>query len=547
MNEATRAALSTILFYDEATPLDELIKRCLNEPVHLSATQAEALGGTSGLTFWDEPDGCALLAADLHSLARDAGLPENGLVLRLPASVDDKPLVRIAAEAFRSWLSYGIRLRALVLPEGMRETSDASLAPLCFEHLALPSTFERYGKRTVQWSKLTAYPERITFSVADENPHLNAADGSLYADSGATLIAAAYPYGEEVRIADGVHRIRDDAFMHTPQPPKRIVCPSSLASAPDPIDDNLLWIRENGGDFAAFLDREKRLGVSFAYRIIDGNVYDFNDEGALLAATDGEADAAAPPEHIDEAPLVRIGRAALPARMRTVTLPQTVRIVEDSNRCEHAERIVLDDGLEAIGAGCFMRFVGTAPVRIPRGVRSIGERSFAASRVYFDALDTTVFVPSGIRGLFNPTRYVAMGAGRIATADASCIDAFEVPFDMNAYDALLASDRRFYDKTQAIVDRLGGAVELKDETAAALSAQLTANADAACELVAVAHARRAVERLAQAGFYDDEQRFLAQCELLRKARKTEALGYLMDWHAARSAPVAAKPSARFSF
>lgn len=546
MNDAMREALSDILFFDDATPIDELARRCA-EPLHLSGEAAAALTGEGGpFALWPEPDGCALLAADLHSLARDAGLPDAGLVLRLPATICGTPLVRITADAFRPWLSYGIGLRLLALPEGMRETADRSLSPLCFENLAIPSTLERFGARPVQWSKLTRYPDGVRYLVHPDNPALLAEDGSLYSRDGETLIAQAYPYGECVEVRPGVRCIRQDAFLHTPNPPRRIVCPDSLEEARDDIDPALLWIRSNHGAFARVLKEAGRRAVSPAYKIVDGDVYDFDDEGALLVVTASEKTTAVTPDAVEGVPLVRIGRRALAPRATAAVISSQVKDIEDGNICEGAEKIALGENVRRIGRGCFMHAAEGCVARIPRSVECIGERSFSGGWVRFDALDTAAYIPAGVRGLFNPTAYRDADAAGIELAgkgasDKSC---FGVPFDMRAYDELLAGERAFLTKTQALVERLAGKAALQDDAAASFARQLEKNAEAACTLIAERRSRRAIERLADAGFYEDEQRFLFQCEQLRRAHAAEALGCLMQ---RREAAAPAKPSDRFAF
>lgn len=192
MNDTAREALSAMLFADTSTPLDDVVRRCRANPVHLDDGQADALCSAAGpLVLWPEQDGFALLAADLHALVRDASLPDSGLILHLPATIRGMPLVRIAADAFRPWLSYGVGLRALIVPEGVEEISDGSLSPLCFECAALPSTLARFGLRMVRWSKLTRYPDAVEYLVDPGSATLFAEDGSLYSHDGETLIAHA--------------------------------------------------------------------------------------------------------------------------------------------------------------------------------------------------------------------------------------------------------------------------------------------------------------------------------------------------------------------
>ncbi|MDO4442934.1 MAG: hypothetical protein Q4B69_03575 [Slackia sp.] len=550
MDDPLRRALSRILFFDATTPLDELIEHARANPVTLDAAEAAALVDSELFSLWPEQQGCALLAADLHALARDAKLPDEGLILHLPQAFGDMPLTRIAREAFRPWLSYGIKIRLLILPEGMTDISDGALAPLCFEHLCLPSTLTHFGMREVRWNKLTCYPDRVSFSVHGDNPAFAAHDGSLYSKDGTELIAHAYPYDACIDIPDGVKRLRKDAFIHTPQPPQSILCPDNLEEAPDEIDPSLLWIRNSTAPVAQLLRREGRLGVSPVYWREDGCVFDFNparSESVLVSAQGNDGGDIVLPASVVDRPLTRIGERALPRRAQSVALSENVKIVEDGNACEGAQRIVLNEGLASIGAGCFMRAAHDAAVRIPRSVQSIGARSFCASRIFFEALGTAVFIPAGSHSLFEPQTYRTTGFSRIEYARRDADGAFTAPFDMGAYDGFLAGDRSFFGKTEAIVDRLSGDVEISQEHAIAFAAQLDKNADSALCLIAQRRSKRCVERLAEHRFYENEQRFLAQCELLRQHHATEALGLLMEQRVHHGNVAPAKPSDRFAF
>lgn len=547
MNDTAREALSAMLFADTSTPLDDVVRRCRANPVHLDDGQADALCSAAGpLVLWPEQGGFALLAADLHALVRDASLPDSGLILHLPATIRGMPLVRIAADAFRPWLSYGVGLRALIVPEGVEEISDGSLSPLCFECAALPSTLARFGLRMVRWSKLTRYPDAVEYLVDPGSATLFAEDGSLYSHDGETLIAHAYPYGERIEIRQGVRRIREDAFLHTPHPPRRIVCPDSLEAAPDGIDPALLWVADPSTDFARTLRADGRRCVSAAYRIIDGAVFDFDDDGAVLVATADDARSVDIPDGIGTAPVVRIGRRALPSSVHSVIVGSNVRTIEDGNACSGACRIVLADTLEAVGGGCFVHAALQSPVRIPRSVLSIGERSFEGSRIFIESLTTTVFVFSGARAIFTPRAYREQSDGTYEQTDAATDGSFSAPFDMRAYDELLAGDRPFQAKTESIVDRLAGKVAIDSETLESFAGQLGKNADAACTLVADRRSVRAVSRLADAGFYDNDERFFAQCERLRKMHAAQALGMLVRMRE-QARNTVEKPSARFAF
>ena len=123
----------------------------------------------------------------------------------------------------------------------MEEISDEALSPLCFEHCHLPSTLERFGARNVRWNKLTCHPRRVRYSVSEENTSFSAKDGSLLSNDGKTLVAQSYPFSDTVSIPDGTAATPADAFMHTPRPPKTILCPDSLETVDDLVDEFTVW------------------------------------------------------------------------------------------------------------------------------------------------------------------------------------------------------------------------------------------------------------------------------------------------------------------
>lgn len=569
MEVRMKKALESVLFFDETTPVEELVDRYANEPLHLRGEESALLAGSDSIfSLWRQTQSYSLLAADLHSFARDAGLSLSGLVLRLPSSIDGVPLTRISSEAFRPWLSYGVSIRLLILPEGMEETSDEALSPLCFEHCHLPSTLERFGSRNVRWNKLTCYPRRVRYSVSNENASFAAKDGSLFDADGKTLVAQSYPFADAVSIPDGTVAIRADAFMHMPHPPKTILCPDSLETVDDLVDEFAVWACRQDGSLARSIRARNGYTISQEGKEEGGIVYDRAGDAASLVLCRPDRDETTILDAIDGAALRTIGTHSLKGSFDTLALPAHVRVIEDGNAPHPCRKLVLNEGLEAIGERCFPELAAEVPVRIPRSVRAIGKGSFLGVTLGFDALDAVVAIPVGSHALFEPCRYLENEEGELVCAgpcDSSNgaeepkrpvstggettlePDAIVVPFDMNAYDGMLLSSRYMKNKSRMLLFRFESGVALPETRTREFARLLKSDQESVLELVAAASdAPRTVKRLAQAGFYDNE---LAerQCEILRRARKTKALHVLMERIAQQSPRRPAKPSARFTF
>lgn len=570
MDATTKQTLESVLFFDEETPVEELIARFEDEPLHLNG-ESNALFSEEGSLFslWRQAGSYSLLAADLHSCARDAGLPPSGLVLRLPKSIDGLPLRRISSAAFRSWLSYGISIRLLILPEGMEEVSDEALSPLCFEHCHIPSTLKRFGARNVRWNKLTCYPREVQYSVSSGNERFTAKGGSLFSADETLLIAQRYPYEDTVTLSQKTSVIRADAFMHTPTPPKTILCPDSLKTIEDLIDRFAVWACKQDGELARNIRERNGYTISKEGCEKDGIVYDKTDKGASLVLCRPDRTEVKIPDTIDSSTVRIIGKSSLTGSVGTLVLPTHTRIVEDGNAPTIRGKLVLNEGLERIGARCFTQPPSEEPVRIPQSVQSIGNGSFSGTVLSFDAIGSVASIPKGSHSLFESCRYVRNERGELVYEGTCANDGKSstsgrlgasgdfagslpdnetiAPFDMKAYDDMLASGRFVRNKTAALISRFESGVALPRAYARTFSQMLRSDSDATLELVASASdAQRIIERLAQTGFYEDG---LAekQCELLRLHRKTKALHALMNSIAQRSAKQPAKPSARFSF
>lgn len=637
------------VFNDASTPVDALIGSLGHEPLHLDGEAAQRLVGKGKLfTLWQEPGvrQASILAVDLHSYVRDASLSSNDVVLRIPQSIDGVPITRISADAFRPWLTYGVRVRLLMLPEGMQAVADEALAPLCVEHVALPASMKHAGVHHWSIGKLTAQPRCIAFHAAADNPWYCAREGSLYTklhDGGIDKLAfQAWPYPDVVRVPEGVQRIEagsfarngetshagarsgdarvvgvgeaassiaseNDAEKHAPdsqgrsgasmgQPSRRaweasrdglpriVECPASLVATADLLHDETVWsCEENDGGLALHLKQNRRAVVSSRYVDEDGFIYDIGDAlGGCAEATLVKSPAFASKVRVPEtvtwlapaaqneqshaacivtkgdhcmqrhatrastandaldapvvAPVTRIAPRALPRHIEALDIPANVYSVEDGNLCRGARRLILAEGLHAIGARCFVE-VGAqeeAVIVIPASVRSIGTGSLARCRCHFEALELMACIPASPRAdLFIPDETHP-----------------SVPFNLALYDDILAEKRLWPERTEAILARIAGAKEERSTTLdaphrEAFLAHLEKEGESVLECVAMRGNAALVRALAEMDLYADEHAIDCQCEFLRLAHRNDCLAYLMRYKQERFG-ASQRPSARFT-
>ena len=233
-------------------------------------------------------------------------------------------------------------------------------------------------------------------------------------------------------------------------------------------------------------------------------------------------DALVLPRSVQGRPLVRVGVRALPYAPASLVVADTVRVVERDNACRNAKRLVLPEGLEAIGPHCFCSRILEGPVSIPASVRSIGEGSFEYAVCRLERTGTIVHV----------------SADQLLTCFLT--DAEDgVPFDYGRYDELLRSGKNLPDKLGAVLHRLTVPYRLEDATRTALVAYLRDHEHEAQQRVAQEGDRAMVEALVRDGFVD-ERTFDRQIELLRACNRTDCVLYLMEQHRAQSKPTSAK-------
>lgn len=520
-----------LYFHDAETPVQELIERCRKEPVHFTTEDKERFCGPGKLfTLWDQPEGYVILDADIHAFRRDLDLPEKDLVLVIPSSIEGVPVIRVAAEAFRPWLSYNTILRLLVLPEGMTEIAPGALAPLAFENLALPSTLVDFGEHALDLSKLTTVtsPQETRFYVAEGNPRYEARDGFLLTNEGRELVMAEYPYPETLQLPKGLEHINRNAFVKGGGIPHAVVCPETLETTKDTLDEQVLWVRQNNTAFARFLEKERLFGVSPRYIERDGMTYDLAEDGtAFLAKSPAVASHVSIPAQVDGHTVTRIAERALPRHLKMLDAPASIRTIGGNNPCDDLAKLILVNGLEEIGPRSFTATRLSDPVFLPASVKHVGMGSFAGCWLMLEEYGCTVRIPSFSRHAL----FTERGSKPF--------------FNMDAYDALLCGKRMVTDRMQCILHRLDSDAPISADNLDTMISWIRQDTDAVMEQVALRGSVRLVKMLAEAGFYTEEASE-TQCDLLRTAHRNDSLAWLMKWRSTAFAPQKKRPSARFA-
>ncbi|HIY83592.1 MAG TPA: leucine-rich repeat domain-containing protein [Candidatus Rubneribacter avistercoris] len=521
-----------------------------------------------------DADGYALVGFDLRRFAEAADAGEDAAVV-LPAFVDGVPVVRIAAEAFSRRFVQGVGVRVLVIPDTVRSVAANAFLAVSARRIHVGRSVELLGEQRCDLAGVSPRLARREYSVDARNKRYLARDGSLYADGGRELLFLASPYGERVVLPADAERVAAAAFAEGCEPPSVVDCGGALARVEARNWDDAVWrCPEEAPAHRALAKRGVRLAGPDAVEL-DGCWYDFDDEGAVLVAgppqpvsvsrrfaeqaavravavrkAGGDADAAdgapspfaaaaeaatefaaagyagstvegvsvgesevlALPREVEGRPLVRIGVRALPWAPPSVIVPDTVRVIERDNACRATKRLVLSEGLEAIGAHCFWSRKLDGPVVVPASVRSVGEGCFEYAVCRLARVGAVVHV----------------SANQLSScwlADA----ADGVPFDFARYDEMLRQGESLPDGLGALLHRLAVPYRLDEETRAALVRALRSQGRPALERVAREGDVAMVRALVEAGFIDDEV-FERQIELLRACNRTDCVAYLMELH-----------------
>ncbi len=218
------------------------------------------------------------------------------------------------------------------------------------------------------------------------------------------------------------------------------------------------------------------------------------------------------PREVAGKPLTRIGVRALPHAPATLIVPDSVRIIERENACRGTVSLTLPEGLQTIGEHCFWSRTLQAPVEIPASVTSIGQGCFEYA----------------VCRLGKSGAIVHLSADQLL----SCFlvnPSDGIPFDFARYDELLTSGKNLPDRLGGMLHRIATPFRLADTTCDTLVRMLLERKRDAMERVAQEGDVSMVEKLAEAGFINDET-FDRQIELLRARNRTDCVLFLMEWH-----------------
>lgn len=528
-------------------------------------------GGEGGFDMRDavavrrEDDGYALVGFDLKRLARAQG--SDHVVAVLPSSVDGVAIVRVTAEAFARRFVQGVGVRLLVVPDTVKRIDASAFSAVSVGFIHLGASLAHMGDQPCDLAGVSPRLGSRAYSADARNARYLSRDGSLFENGGKRLVFAAPPYAERVTIPEGVEEIGPAALCAGCAQPSVVYAPASLCRVASREWDDAVWVCPDGSAAAVALHAR---GVRLASeRVVecDECFYDFDDEGAVLVAGPAApksvsqrfAEAAAVrhagmgdvapsaaikapapvgraslrlPAEVEGRPLVRIGVRALPYAPATLVVPGSVRAIERDNACRGTERLVLSEGLLSIGPHCFCSRLFSAPVSIPRSVKSIGQGCFEYAACRLERTGSVVHVSADqLLSCFT---------------DASSDDA--PPFDFDGYDDLLLAGKNLPDRLGAIVHRIADPHAPAPAVRDALVERLREREREARQRIARDGDRDEVAALLAAGFIDDDS-FDEQIELLRSCNRADCVLFLMEEHRRRrdAEQGGARPSSRSRF
>lgn len=496
-----------------------------------------------------EDDGYALVGFDLKRFARALG--SDHVVAVLPSSIEGVPIVRVTAEAFARRFVQGIGVRLLVVPDTVKRIDASAFSAVSVGLIHLGASVEHMGDQPCDLAGVSPRLGSRAYSADVRNVRYFSRDGSLFENGGKRLVFAAPPYAERMSVPEGVEEIGPAALCAGCAQPNVVHAPASLCRVAPREWDDAVWVcPDESAASVALRARGVRLASE---RVVEHDecFYDFDDEGAVLVAGPAApksisqrfAEAAAVrhagmgdiapsaaikapappvrsslrlPDEIEGRPLVRVGVRALPYAPATLVVPSTVRVIERDNACRGTKRLVLSEGLLAIGEHCFCSRSFSAPVPIPRSVKSIGQGCFEYATCRFERTGSVVHI----------------SADQLLSCFEEESEEGLPPFDFAAYDDLLLSGKNLPDRLGAIIHRIADPHAPEPSVRDALVERLREREKEARQRIARDGERDEVAALLAAGFID-EASFDEQIELLRSCNRTDCVLFLMEEHRRR--------------
>lgn len=523
--------------------------------------------------------GCKLTGINLHRFADNTGARRD-IVVNVPARIGDAPVVRLGSGCFGRLKTRGIAVRAIIVPESVSYIEDGVFSHVSVEFIHIGKGVAHLGSHPFDMSSASPRSKRRTWSVDPKNEtylrlEKTGQDGcaGIITRDGRRLVCGDAPCEANLVLPDGLEEIDVGAWPQGCPAPGCVHYPSSLCQVESTTFDRSLWVGAGAASVRQLVRRGARIASPHAIHL-DEAWYDFDGDEAVLvcgpavglsvsqkfatnairklegahaivpsAATasgvsrhDGHAKVFAPPRAVEGRTLRRIARNAVQHAAETVTLPSTVRRIEDGNAFKRTRNLSLPEGLETIGAHCFCSRELEGIVQIPASVRSIGTGSFEYAVCRFVRSGAIVHIPAD--QLLNC--FIGPGSGH----DEEALDADKDPFDFARYDAVLEGGKNIPDRLGALIHRIETPVELSEATLRTLLEKLEGYGNEALVRIAREGSLSQVAKLYETGFLANG-RFDTQIELLRRHNRIDCVMYLMDQHA-KTQPKQVSSKSRFS-
>lgn len=193
----------------------------------------------------EDGDGYALSAVHLSVLA-EHGLPADNLVVVVPSSIEGRPVVRIASEAFARRFTSGVHVRLLVVPDSVEVVGAQAFGSVCAETIYLGRNVRTYDLAPLDMALPSPRLEARRYQVHPQNETFFVKDGCLMErlQKGAgpsRLLFAEAPYDEEVALPAGVRIMAAAAFAKGCPPPRVLDAPLSLERVDGSVPPETLW------------------------------------------------------------------------------------------------------------------------------------------------------------------------------------------------------------------------------------------------------------------------------------------------------------------
>ncbi|MEG1425520.1 MAG: leucine-rich repeat domain-containing protein [Raoultibacter sp.] len=486
-----------------------------------------------------DEEGYAIMGVDLHAYEHRCEKKVADTVVVIPRSIKGIPVVRITAGAFARRLVYGIDVRALIVPDSVIYIERDALAALSVHDIFISRSVKHLGAQRFSIKKATCIPDHIAFHVDPENPWFASCDGSLYSKMKDQLYFQAFPAPRTLTLPDGLRRIAPHAFVESAQTPELVCCPPTLAHIDSTPNQETLWTCALDSPLRRTFSNLHLSALSPHYLYKEGFYFDIMDSDEVhLVRSPRQCAHVVLPSSIEGRTLTRIRSGALPHRVESLVIPDSVTVIEAKNTCVGLTHLTLPAHLQTLGAHNFLSRSLTHTVEIPVSLTSIGRGCFENCICHFEASNATVHI--------SPNLQLSCFIGEDAPAeDTELYEREKIPFDFKRYDELLASNKYLYEKTDAVLQRIEHPYRLSVTARGELLVYLQEHERDVMHRAARAGSPKLLESLCECGFITADT-IDAQTEILRQMRKTDCVLFLMDYRQQHFKAAIAAPSSRFA-